>query len=155
MNELIDSTLYVKYMYYSLSGGDYLTWALNDTNLNIEYNLTISNAYFDGTWGIHFGTGYITDDVVSHEWSHGYTQTGCGLIYAFESGAMNEAFSDIYGESVDILNRDTADPDALRTVWPTSCHETLNSAYGIPPGNDRGTRWSMGENVTVHTFLLV
>lgn len=61
---------------------------------------------------------------------------------------MNEAFSDIFGESVDILNRDTADPDALRTVWPTQCHTTLNSNAGIPPGNDVGTRWSMGENVT-------
>jgi bacillolysin len=70
------------------------------------------------------------------------------LIYAFESGAMNEAFSDIFGESVDILNKDTADPNALRSVWPTSCHTTLNSNAGIPPGNDVGTRWSMGENVT-------
>jgi Zn-dependent metalloprotease len=61
---------------------------------------------------------------------------------------MNEAFSDIFGESVDILNRDTADPDALRTVWPTQCHTTLNSNAGIPPGNDIGTRWSIGENIT-------
>jgi len=150
MNLLIDNTLYVKYMYYSLSNGTYLTWNETDTDLNIEYNLSIANAYFDSYWGIHFGTGYITDDVVSHEWSHGYTQTGCGLIYQYESGAMNEAFSDIFGESVDILNLDTTDPDHLRTVWPTSCHETLNSAYGIPPGDDPGTRWSMGENVTTH-----
>lgn len=91
---------------------------------------------------------YITDDVVPHEWSHGYTQTGNGLIYAYESGAMNEAFSDIYGESVDILNHDTTDPDVHRTPWPTSCHQTLNNPDGIPPGIDFGTRWSMGENVT-------
>jgi len=148
MNELIDNTLYVKYMYYSLSNGEYLTWNLTETTLNIEYNLTIANAFFDGVWGIHFGSGYITDDVVPHEWSHGYTQTGNGLIYAYESGAMNEAFSDIYGESVDILNHDTTDPDVHRTIWPTTCHQTLNSPYGIPPGDDWGTRWSMGENVT-------
>ena len=92
--------------------------------------------------------GYITDDVVSHEWSHGYTQTGCGLIYEGESGAMNEAYSDIFGETVDLLNGDSLDPEHLRTVWPTACHATLNSPYGIPPGADPGTRWSMGENVT-------
>jgi hypothetical protein len=63
---------------------------------------------------------------------------------------MNEAFSDIFGETIDILNKDTVDPDHLRTVWPTTCHETLNSAYGVPPGNDPGTRWSMGENVTTN-----
>lgn len=150
MNYLIDNTLYVKYMYYSLSAGTYLTWNETNTDLNIEYNLSIANAYFDGYWGIHFGTGYITDDVVPHEWSHGYTQTGCGLIYEYESGAMNEAFSDIFGESIDILNHDTTDPDHLRTEWPTTCHMTLNNAYGIPPGNDYGTRWSMGENVTTN-----
>ncbi len=71
MNELIDNTLYIKYMYYSLSGGEYVTWNLTERPWNIEYNLSIANAYFDGTWGIHFGTGYITDDVVPHEWSHG------------------------------------------------------------------------------------
>ena len=70
------------------------------------------------------------------------------MIYEYESGAMNEAFSDIFGETVDILNKDSVDPDRFRTVWPTSCHKTLNSAYGIPPGDDYGTRWSMGENVT-------
>ncbi|CAE7431603.1 hly [Symbiodinium microadriaticum] len=150
LNYLVDNTLYIKYMYNSLSDGDYLTWNRTETDWNIEYNLSIANAYFDGTWGIHFGTGYITDDVVPHEWSHGYTQTGCGLIYAFESGAMNEAFSDIFGESIDILNMDTSDPDVHRTAWPTTCHETLNSAYGVPPGSDTGTRWSMGENVTTN-----
>jgi Zn-dependent metalloprotease len=148
MNLLVDNALYVKYMYYSLSNGEYITWNKTDTDLNIEYNLTLSNAYFDGVWGIHFGSGYITDDVVSHEWSHGYTQTGNGLIYRTESGAMNEAFSDIFGEAIDILNMDTTDPDRLRTEYPTTCHETLNNEFGVPPGLDPGTRWSMGENVT-------
>lgn len=71
MNDLIDNTLYIKYMYNSLSNGEYLTWNMTDRDWNIEYNLTIANAYFDGSWGIHFGSGYITDDVVPHEWSHG------------------------------------------------------------------------------------
>jgi hypothetical protein len=61
---------------------------------------------------------------------------------------MNEAFSDIFGEAVDILNMDTTDPDRLRTEYPTTCHETLNNEFGVPPGQDPGTRWSMGENVT-------
>jgi Zn-dependent metalloprotease len=72
LNELVDNTLYVKYLYYSLSNGEYESWNLTETDWKIEYNLTIANAYFDGTWGIHFGSGYITDDVISHEWSHGY-----------------------------------------------------------------------------------
>ena len=66
MNLLVDNTLYAKHLYYSLSGGQYLTWKRVDTALNIEYNLSLANAYFDGEWGIHFGTGFIADDVVAH-----------------------------------------------------------------------------------------
>ena len=49
------------------------------------------------------------------------------------------------GETIDILNDDTDDHHPLRSIWPTSCHETLNSQNGILPGNDRGTRWSIGK----------
>jgi len=155
MNMLVDTTLYTDNLYYSLSGGSYYTWNITSTtDLNIEYNLTIANAYFDGSWGIHFGTGFITDDVVAHEWSHGYTQSANGLIYAYQSGAMNEAMSDIFGESVDILNMDTVDPDKLRSAtWPAECHVNVpgSLALGVPSGTDTGSRWSMGENVTYYT----
>jgi Zn-dependent metalloprotease len=60
---------------------------------------------------------------------------------------MNEAFSDIFGEAIDILNQGTTDADVKRSVWPTACTETLNSPYGVPPGNDPGHRWSLGEDV--------
>jgi thermolysin len=38
-------------------------------------------------------------DVVAHELTHGVTDYSSGLIYANESGALNEAFSDIMGVS--------------------------------------------------------
>ena len=63
MNDLVDYTMYVSNLYNSLSNGQLSTWN-SALPFNIEFNLTISNAYFDGDWGIHFGTGYITDDVV-------------------------------------------------------------------------------------------
>jgi|WetSurMetagenome_2_1015567.scaffolds.fasta_scaffold52272_2 Zn-dependent metalloprotease len=40
-------------------------------------------------------------DVVSHELTHGVTDYSSGLIYRNESGALNEAFSDILGTSVE------------------------------------------------------
>jgi hypothetical protein len=58
-------------MMYSVSNGEYETWAMSAFDLNIEYKLTIDNAYFDDVWGIHFGSIYVTDDVVAHEWGHG------------------------------------------------------------------------------------
>jgi bacillolysin len=40
-------------------------------------------------------------DVVGHEMSHGVTQYSADLIYQDESGALNEAFSDIMGASIE------------------------------------------------------
>lgn len=63
-----------------------------------------SNGYWDGS-KINLGDGSgvaatgddyeCSDDWLSHEMTHGYTQFTCGLIYNSESGALNEAFSDI------------------------------------------------------------
>ena len=42
-------------------------------------------------------------DVVAHELTHGVTDYTSGLIYRNESGALNEAFSDIMGTSVEFF----------------------------------------------------
>jgi bacillolysin len=42
-------------------------------------------------------------DIVAHELSHGVTQYTSDLIYLNESGALNEAFSDIMGTSVEFF----------------------------------------------------
>lgn len=64
------------------------------------------------------------------EWSHGYTQTGDDLVYERQSGSMNEGFSDVFGESIDILNEDTADTAVLRSSSPATCTSTMNARYG-------------------------
>jgi bacillolysin len=45
--------------------------------------------------------GRLALDVVAHELTHGVTDSTSRLIYAGESGALNEAFSDIMGTSVE------------------------------------------------------
>ena len=42
-------------------------------------------------------------DIVAHELTHGVTDYSSGLIYRNESGALNEAFSDIIGTSVEFF----------------------------------------------------
>lgn len=71
INTAIDTTLETTNLFYSLSNGVWKSWKGRRVDLNIEFNLSIANAYFDGSWGIHFGNGFIFDDVVSHEWTHG------------------------------------------------------------------------------------
>ncbi len=62
-----------------------------------------------------FGAGIGIDDVIGHEWTHGYTQYTDGLIYQWQPGALNEAYSDIFGETVDLLNGRGLDlPGGLR-----------------------------------------
>lgn len=87
------------------------------------------NASWNGTY-ISFCPGTTTDDVTAHEWGHAYTQYTHGLIYAWQPGALNEAYSDIWGETVDRLNnRGTDTPDASRTAG--SCTVFTNAAQVV------------------------
>ncbi len=54
--------------------------------------------------GGSFGWDYMSKalDVVAHELTHGVTEFTSDLVYAAESGALNEAWSDIFGESTEI-----------------------------------------------------
>ncbi len=55
-------------------------------------------------------------DIVAHELSHGVTDYSSGLIYEGESGALNEAYSDIVGASVEFYFQDRG-TGPLRADW--------------------------------------
>jgi hypothetical protein len=78
-------------------------------------------------------TGVVADDVVAHEWSHNYTYSMNGLLYAHESGAINEAMADIFGECIDLLNG--RGNDAGTHLPRTGC-------------DDGNFRWQIGEDMT-------
>lgn len=68
------------------------------------------NGWFNATWDgvrMRFGDGtsnsspLVTIDIVAHELTHGVTGNSADLIYASESGALNESFSDIFGNAVE------------------------------------------------------
>ncbi|MEO5698509.1 MAG: M4 family metallopeptidase, partial [Burkholderiaceae bacterium] len=74
------------------------------------------NASWNGTF-ISFCPGTTTDDVTAHEWGHAYTEYTSNLIYQWQPGALNESYSDIWGETVDRLNGRGGDtPDAMRSA---------------------------------------
>jgi hypothetical protein len=73
-----------------------------------HYSRNYNNAFWDGTqmtYGDGDGVTFIPlsqdADVVAHELTHGVTERSSGLIYSYESGALNEAWSDIFGAMVD------------------------------------------------------
>ena len=64
------------------------------------------NAFWNGSQ-MTYGAGFASaDDVVGHELTHGVTEHSSGLFYYFQSGAINESLSDVFGEFVDQDNGD-------------------------------------------------
>jgi Zn-dependent metalloprotease len=83
----------------------------------------INNAFYCCDGLLVFGNGDLRTftflsgafDVVAHEWTHGVTDFTSKLVYRDESGALNEAFSDIMGAAMEFYyypagaDRDQAD----------------------------------------------
>ena len=74
----------------------------------VHYSNNYNNAFWNGsemTYGDGDGVTFVPlsqdADVVAHELTHGVTERSSGLIYQNESGALNEAWSDIFGALVD------------------------------------------------------
>ncbi len=85
------------------------------------------NASWNGAF-ISFCPGLTTDDVTGHEWTHAYTEYMDGLIYEWQSGALNESYSDIFGETIDRINGNGTDtPDVHRL------DDTCSVFGGLPP----------------------
>jgi bacillolysin len=61
------------------------------------------NAYWNGQT-TNYCPGFDLDDVVAHEWGHAYTEFTHNLVYLCQSGALNESYSDVWGETIDLLN---------------------------------------------------
>lgn len=97
--------------------------------INNNPSISCPNANWNGST-TNYCTGTAADDVVGHEWGHAYTQHTSGLIYAWQSGALNESFSDIWGETIDLINgyEDAGENLSLRT----SCNSS--------------SRWMVGED---------
>jgi Zn-dependent metalloprotease len=96
--------------------------------------------------------GLATDDIVAHELMHGITQFTANLIYQNQSGQLNESYSDIFGELVDLFNGDAAwagSPGG--TPWPTDL-DYADSGSDTPnmprTGSclDPAVRWRVGED---------
>jgi Zn-dependent metalloprotease/PKD repeat protein len=98
------------------------------------------NAYWDGT-STNYCPGFDADDVVSHEWSHAYTEYTHGLVYQYQSGALNESYSDIFGETYDLV-------DGFE--GPLGASLTEGTTY-----DKGGSRWVVGEDLSQAAAILL
>ena len=81
----------------------------------VSYATNYVNAFWDGTRmtygdgdGINYGP-LVSLDIAGHEMAHGVTEFSANLLYQRESGALNESFSDIFGEMVEFHAKGTND----------------------------------------------
>jgi bacillolysin len=101
------------------------------------------NAFWNEAQAI-FGDGYAaTDDIVAHELTHGVTDYESNLKYYYQSGAINESFSDIFGEFVDLTNGKGTDTAATRWIHgedtPQSSQRNMKD-HPATPGSPRPDR---------------
>ncbi|MBK8780779.1 MAG: M4 family metallopeptidase [Anaerolineales bacterium] len=61
-----------------------------------------------------YAAGWAADDVVAHELTHGVTDYTSDVFLLWQAGAINESFSDIWGEFVDLTNGSGTDTPAVR-----------------------------------------
>jgi len=80
----------------------------------MHYNTNYNNAFWDGqrmTYGDGNGSTFTpltAIDITGHEIAHGLTSNTSNLVYANESGALNESFSDIFGVAVESFANNNA-----------------------------------------------
>lgn len=85
------------------------------------------NAYWNGTQ-MTYGAGFAAaDDVVGHELTHGVTERTAALFYYFQSGAISESMSDVFGELID-------------------------QSFGGSSNDDPSVKWQLGEDLPIGAF---
>ncbi|HOS47397.1 MAG TPA: M4 family metallopeptidase [Bacteroidia bacterium] len=130
----------------------------------VHYSTSYNNAFWNGsvmTYGDGDGSTFspLTElDICAHELSHGVTSTSSNLTYSYESGALNESFSDIFGISTDFFAR----PATANWTLGDQSYTPATSGDGIrymnnpnlagDPDTYHGTNWytGTGDNGGVH-----
>lgn len=103
----------------------------NDPNLGCPIQ-----AFWDGV-SINFCATMARTDVTVHEWTHAYTEYTHALIYQYQSGALNEAYSDIVAESLQNIF-------GIPTTYPP--RPNINECGTISGTSTK--RWLVGDELT-------
>lgn len=113
---LVDAHFYARFVddyFLTTHSFNWVTYYPQGMVSSAHVKRNYNNAYWNGSqmaYGDGDGFSFIELsgelDVVGHELSHGVTDATSDLIYQNESGALNEAFSDIMGTAVEFYNND-------------------------------------------------
>jgi len=141
-NEAYDNAGKCYYYYLNVFGRDSWNNQGSPLNSSVHYEVNYDNAFWNGQQMVYGdGDNIIFADftgdlsVICHEISHGVTQSTSNLRYWYESGSLNEAFSDIMGSSAVIYTSDPIldrpDPATSWIIGPNCTLQNLNPS-GCP-----------------------
>ena len=82
---------------------------------------------------LQFSGGTVEPDVVGHEYTHSVTRHEADLVYKYQPGALNESFSDVFGQFLDPGNW------TLAEGWPSN--PPLRD-MSDPPSRGQPDHWS-------------
>ncbi|WP_421378625.1 M4 family metallopeptidase [Bacillus salacetis] len=130
---------------------------------SVHYSSNYNNAFWNGSqmvYGDGDGSTFVPLsgglDVVAHELTHAVTDFSSDLVYQNESGALNEAISDIFGTLVEFHENHDPDFEVGEDIYtPGTANDALRSMsnpskYGDP--DHYSVRYTgTGDNGGVHT----
>lgn len=111
----------------------------------VHYGQDFANAFWDGQQMVYgdgdgelFGRFTSDMDVIGHELTHGVTQYSANLTYAYQSGALNESISDVFGSLVKqrAMNQTAAEAD-----WLIGENVLLGDQYALRSMKAPGTAY--------------
>lgn len=137
----------------------------------VRVGQNFENAFWDGE-RMFFGDAVpfaAALDVVAHEVSHGVIQRTANLIYNGQSGALNESFSDIFGEMVEArtmgndwilgtvlppgLQRNLRDPSSLLIPGTNTPYPSKMSEFIVTESDNGGVH--INSSILNHTYYLL
>jgi Zn-dependent metalloprotease len=137
---LVDAQYYANVTddyYLARQGFDFTDCYPGGMDLVAHYGKGYDNAFWNGKVTVYGdGSGVIFRelsgglDVVAHENTHAVTQCTSDLVYRNESGALNESFSDMLGNSAEFFAAEPRSSNCVRARGQSSCAD-----------------WTIGEDV--------
>ncbi|MFA5802459.1 MAG: M4 family metallopeptidase [Thermoleophilia bacterium] len=140
--------------YYNTFSRDSFNGGGAQLTSTVHYSTSYNNAFWNGsqmTYGDGDGSVFSplgnALDVVAHELTHGVTQYSANLVYSYQSGALNESYSDVFGVMVDrddwLMGEDVYTPgtpgDALRSMSnPTTYGQPDHMNSYVNTSSDNG-----------------
>ena len=149
-----------KHLRNSIDGNGFALLNYVHVDLQAQGYQSNINAFWDGS-RMSYGDGgfgytpLTTLDITGHEITHGLTEKTAKLVYANESGALNEGFSDIFGTAIEFYGKEGRNGGNWtlgEEIGPEPIRSLSNPNLYNQPDTYKGELWFIGgsDNGGVH-----